>query len=312
MNPEAEEFAEADALLQRRSDLPRLPTQVTATQILELLPRRWKARSRLVADPAAAQQAVVGGQALEMVSGAGGTSSVNSEAGGKEGKVAGEKGEGGRGEEAEGAGGRGGRRTSSSHSFESNEAAGAGAASNQDHDSSECGTDSSVVFWLGSELHILEDLDVGDDGFNLHVLSRAIGTGSECGGSGTKRWEGSLALGRWLAKRQADCSSDFRVLELGSGCAGIPGLVAHHILGCSQVVLTEAREQLLEDLRRNVALNQTREAACRSAEGCKREEGSLRNVEAIEVAFLDWEDPNSYEDWAGKVDLVLGSPRRRG
>jgi hypothetical protein len=76
-----------------------------------------------------------------------------------------------------------------------------------------------------------------------------------------------------------------RVIEIGSGAAGIPGIVAARI-GAIAVTLTECYPRLLIALRRNVDLNV--------------------DVTNVGVEHLDWTEP-LLPHRIGSADVVLGS-----
>lgn len=77
-------------------------------------------------------------------------------------------------------------------------------------------------------------------------------------------WPSSVVLARWLVSQDPSLIRNKRVLELGAGC-GLVGLVAAGIMGSTSnqdvedevgsVVLTDFNPIVLENIRRNIALN---------------------------------------------------------
>ncbi|MCO5604208.1 hypothetical protein L7F22_058371 [Adiantum nelumboides] len=71
-------------------------------------------------------------------------------------------------------------------------------------------------------------------------------------------WDSALLLAEWLVSAvQADqlqMTYTTRVIELGAGCTGLPGLTAA-LLGAGEVMLTDRPGQLLAVLQANVSAN---------------------------------------------------------
>lgn len=95
--------------------------------------------------------------------------------------------------------------------------------------------------------------------------------------TGLAVWRGSEILARFLCDQQQLCDSgensettngivDIRqkkVLEVGAG-AGLPGIVAHKVLGAKSVLVTDGDYDALKNLQRNVETNQRRgDDSCR-------------------------------------------------
>ncbi|MCO5613081.1 hypothetical protein L7F22_067355 [Adiantum nelumboides] len=76
--------------------------------------------------------------------------------------------------------------------------------------------------------------------------------------TGAWMWDSALLLAEWLVSAaQADelqMTHTTRVIELGAGCTGLPGLTAA-LLGAGEVVLTDRPGQLLAVLQANVSAN---------------------------------------------------------
>ena len=115
---------------------------------------------------------------------------------------------------------------------------------------------SSCMVWQRETLFQVDRLLVTPDTPPLVAITSGISRRDL--GSGGKCWDGSLALARWIARRAAASESPVagkRVLELGAGCSGLPGIVACRDGGAASVVLSEGPEVLVEMLRRNAAIN---------------------------------------------------------
>jgi predicted nicotinamide N-methyase len=65
-------------------------------------------------------------------------------------------------------------------------------------------------------------------------------------GSGFRAWEASVLFARWVLQRKA-LFSQKRVLEVGAGASGLPGLAAS--LCAEAVTITEKVPQLLDNIR---------------------------------------------------------------
>lgn len=115
---------------------------------------------------------------------------------------------------------------------------------------------SSYMVWQGETLFQVNRLLLTPD--TPPLVAFASGISRKDFGSGGKCWDGSLALARWIAYRAAAGESPVagkRVLELGAGCSGLPGIVACRDGDAASVVVTEAPIELAAMLRRSVALN---------------------------------------------------------
>lgn len=84
--------------------------------------------------------------------------------------------------------------------------------------------------------------------------------------TGLAVWRGSEILARFLCDQQRLCDESEgvvqvhqkKVLEVGAG-AGLPGIVAHKVLGAQSVLVTDGDYDALVNCQRNVAANQNSE-----------------------------------------------------
>lgn len=170
--------------------------------------------------------------------------------------------------------------------------------------------DNSCVFYHGELLSIIELIKIPLTPITLFIQS--YGNAFDMG-SGRGVWDGSIIFGSWLcAKFNNGCiphiSSERRlkVLELGAGCSGVPGLCISHVYQNSLVVLSDAQSTLIGGLEQNIRLNDLRSASddsdCVSAQ--------ILNWNDHEQADfgVKWNVSNSRnESELGKADVIIGA-----
>mmetsp|Transcript_53801 Transcript_53801/g.106727 ORF Transcript_53801/g.106727 Transcript_53801/m.106727 type:complete len:355 (+) Transcript_53801:179-1243(+) len=172
----------------------------------------------------------------------------------------------------------------------------------------------SVMFFQGDDIYMVECIELTHDSPPLILQSfgptQSIGSGQKC-------WEGSLALGRWL-RAKATCQPGANepeiqlngkvVLEIGAGCAGVPGLVAARDCGACHVLLTDVQPRLLQSLARNAhlcGLRVTDNAMDTAGGGFHSSDSSCR----VSVQRLDWAETSDSNSVAlnNNVDVILGA-----
>jgi len=100
-------------------------------------------------------------------------------------------------------------------------------------------------------------------------------------GTGFNVWDGAILLARYL-QHAASCVVGRRVLELGAGCGGVPGITAA-ALGARHVTLTDL-PHVLPRLRSNVERN-------REAIRLAKASGGVATITTIECRACDWSQP---------------------
>ena len=160
---------------------------------------------------------------------------------------------------------------------------------------------SSCMFWEGDDtLLSVERLVVTPD--TPPLVTVVSGISRKDLGSGGKRWDGSLAMARWIARCAADGESpveDKCVLELGAGCAGCPGIVSWRDGGAKKVVVTEGPAPLVDMLRRNLLLNEIEVGG---------NHDSSRTISACQLIWKCSQRCESDDGAAGKGRAAGGAP----
>ncbi len=101
-------------------------------------------------------------------------------------------------------------------------------------------------------------------------------------------WPVSVFLA-WYVASQRDRLQGLQVLEVGAGCAGLPGLIAARF--ASRAVLTDGNEVVLETLARNVG----------------EEAAALDNVESRSLLWGDAQSAHALLDARCRPQVVLGA-----
>lgn len=121
---------------------------------------------------------------------------------------------------------------------------------------------SSCVFYHGDLLSVIELMKIPFTPISLFIQS--YGVSSYDMGSGRGVWDGSIIFGSWLCsnfendKKQLFPNHDnMKVIELGAGCSGVPGICIAHAYPNASVVLTDAQTVLIRGLEQNIKLNQS-------------------------------------------------------
>lgn len=97
------------------------------------------------------------------------------------------------------------------------------------------------------------DLCLGKGSQNVSLqLRAAVG-----GGTGARLWTGGILLAEWLLHATKDGLrlKGKQVLELGAGAAALPSIVAARYGGAKHVLATDGLEEVVEQMRQNVAQN---------------------------------------------------------
>lgn len=97
------------------------------------------------------------------------------------------------------------------------------------------------------------DLCLGKGSQNVSLqLRAAVG-----GGTGARLWTGGILLAEWLLHATKDGLrlKGKQVLELGAGAAALPSIVAARYGGAKNVLATDGLEEVVEQMRQNVAQN---------------------------------------------------------
>lgn len=178
-------------------------------------------------------------------------------------------------------------------------------------------TCSSCVFYHGDLLSAIESIKIPLTSISLFIQSYGISSFEM--GSGRGVWDGSIIFGSWLCSTFKSNSSTLitsaepvKILELGSGCSGVPGLCVARVYPNASVVLSDAHATLIRGLEQNLLLNGFGEAAA----------NPYTSVEATRISaqVLNWnhhEQPtfgikwnnslNSNEEECTKADIIIGA-----
>eukprot|EP00624_Nannochloropsis_granulata_P003673 evm.model.NODE_28528_length_50078_cov_28.909842.16 len=136
-------------------------------------------------------------------------------------------------------------------------------------------------------------------------------------------WPISVFLA-WFVVSQGERFRDHQAIELGAGCAGLPGLIASRF--AAGVLLTDGNESVLETLKRNVAemieQEKTREKRGQSSTSISRSgdsttpkgttsnshnSGSCKRVEASSLVWGDEKSAQAIVDDGWRPQILLGA-----
>jgi len=106
-------------------------------------------------------------------------------------------------------------------------------------------------------------------------------------GHGSVVWHAAFILGQYILINR-ELFAGKRCLEMGAGC-GLTGICAGKI--CSEVVMTDFKEELLENMNVNIEKNR----AVLGGPDC-----------TVRVGFLDWKDPEAFGE-NEEFDIILGA-----
>jgi hypothetical protein len=122
--------------------------------------------------------------------------------------------------------------------------------------------DNTCIFFHGELLSTIEQINIPLTPLSLYIQSYGISSFDM--GSGRGVWDGSIIFGSWLCRNMVSGENgrsmfpfeeSVRVVELGSGCSGVPGICVAKMYPNASVVLSDAQSTLIQGLRQNIRLN---------------------------------------------------------
>lgn len=148
------------------------------------------------------------------------------------------------------------------------------------------------MFSIGSmemseeEREVIREFKVGDKIIKIREFAGSVGA---------QVWTSSLLLAEWIEEHK-ELFQGRQVMEIGCGC-GLPGIVS--AIYAEKTILTDYEEPLLDNVRRNIALN---------AEYFRNGDGESKAEGGILVEKLDWNDiPDAVSRGVHPVDILIGA-----
>lgn len=119
------------------------------------------------------------------------------------------------------------------------------------------------------------------------------------GGEGLHLWESAVYLSRWCLKNP-HLFKGKSVIELGSGC-GLLGIILLKYLECSNLVLSDYLNVILENLEKNIALNQ-------NISNNNSENKIQKNYKIINLDWTNFKHDEKYDVIIGTELIYKGGP----